>query len=421
MAFTYDLFISYKSEDRPWASRFYEDLRRSYPSLRVFFDRDSLTAGLPFRQALETAIRASAHCVVFWSDLAAASSEVLDEVKAFQAHIALQPDADAGKRTLFYVPLQGSHPPLEALQGFAELRKLKVYDPTRAGYGTERLAETAIRLEWQRMLRKIGDACMASYATQPVTLAILAMNTSIVNKLDADFDTDGLVPGPSLKVLLLNLDANPPAVAAGATSAQRTATEDARAVQLLQDLKTRYGSTALEWLPFRTQETVVDFMEQLRVEANARLLPEFRFHWVPKDLYAEIARPGTSPEDLRKYLEDLAATPSVIIVDQLSLYNLRVYSVFTRLNEYAKKETGVIISLSPTYMAATDVAVNSMVGLGEAVLGAFFEPQIPGTGAFARCAVNVQNTVEAKRLIRSSLGMFYLQQKLKQGDPVTKG
>ena len=414
MAFQYDLFISYKSEDRPWAERFYEDLRRSYPLLkdRVFWDRTGIAPGASFRPTLETAIYGAAHCVVFWSGAAASSPEVLDEVKAFQAHVTLTPDADKGKRTLFYVPLEGQHPPLEGTQGFADLRKLGVYDAARAGRGTERLGEQAVSVEWVRMLRQIGDACLASYATQPVTLAILAMNSGIVGRLDAEYDIDGPVPGPTLKAVLLKLDSapRPPGV-----------DDDTRALQLLQNLKARYGQTAFDWCPFGTQETVIDFMERLRMEANARLLPEYRFHWVVKDLYAELTRPGITLEEHKKFLEDLPAAPSVVVVDQFSLYNLRVYTVFVRLNEYAKKEQSVIITLSPTYTAATDVAVDSIVGLGDAVLSGFFEPQIPGAGTFARCAVNVQHPFEAKRVIRNSLGLFYLQQKLRQGDPVTKG
>jgi hypothetical protein len=420
MAFTYDLFISYKSEDRPWASRFYEDIRRSFPLLKVFWDRTGIAPGPAFRPVLDEAIHASAHCVVFWSDTAAASGEVLDEVKGFQAHAKLQPDAEKGQRTLFYVPLQDKHSPLENAQGFADFRNLKVYDAAKPGRGTERLSEPAVAVEWQRMLRQIGDACLASYATQPVTLAILAMNTAIVGWLDNEYASVGAVPGPTLKDVLLKLDS--------ATPRPPGIDDDARAKQLLDCLKKRYGLTAFDWRPFGAQETILDFMERLRVEANAklaadlvRLLPDYRFHWVVKDLYAELTRPGITLEEYNRFLEDLPTNPSVVVVDQLSLYNSRIYTVFVRLNEYAKKEQGAIITLSPEYVAAADVAMDTIVGLGDAVLRGFFEPQIPGAGAFARCAVNVQHTFEAKRVIRSSLGLFYLQQKLKQGDPVTKG
>jgi hypothetical protein len=41
----YDIFISYSSKDRPWAQKLYRDLHGGFPSLRIFWDRESITAG----------------------------------------------------------------------------------------------------------------------------------------------------------------------------------------------------------------------------------------------------------------------------------------------------------------------------------------------------------------------------------------
>jgi len=188
----------------------------------------------------------------------------------------------------------------------------------------------------------------------------------------------------------------------------------------LPALKQRYGATAFEWRPFGTTDTVIDLMERLRVDVNAPLQSDYRFHWVPTDLYAEVTRRRT-PAEVDQLVDSLGATPSVVIVDQLSLYNPLVYTVFVRLGNYAKKEHAAIISFAPSRTEKTDIVLRSIEGYGGPVLGAYLNPQIPAAGTFARCGVNVQHAQDVKRLIRSSLGLYYVQQKKLQGDAVTKG
>jgi len=153
---------------------------------------------------------------------------------------------------------------------------------------------------------------------------------------------------------------------------------------------------------------------------NAPLQSDYRFHWVPTDLYAEVTRRRT-PAEVDQLVDSLGATPSVVIVDQLSLYNPLVYTVFVRLGNYAKKEHAAIISFAPSRTEKTDIVLRSIEGYGGPVLGAYLNPQIPAAGTFARCGVNVQHAQDVKRLIRSSLGLYYVQQKKLQGDAVTKG
>jgi hypothetical protein len=141
---------------------------------------------------------------------------------------------------------------------------------------------------------------------------------------------------------------------------------------------------------------------------------------MPKDLYAAVIRVTTQAE-LRRELEQLSASPSVVIVDQLSLYNPSVYQVFAQLVDYAKKEQAVIISLSPAQYPATDFLYQSLVSRGAPVLNGYFEPQIPATGTFAWCGINLQHAIDVKRLIRGSLGLYYVQQKKLQAQPVTRG
>ena len=72
--YEYDVFISYKSEDRPWADKLYSDLQSK--GLVPFIDHKRLEAGREWEPQLAVALGRSEHLVVLWSDEADRSSWV---------------------------------------------------------------------------------------------------------------------------------------------------------------------------------------------------------------------------------------------------------------------------------------------------------------------------------------------------------
>lgn len=385
-----DLFISYSSKDRAWAKRLYDDLKLVATEMDIFWDRDpaSLPPGKPFRDQLNDKATTASHFVVLWSENAKASNEVGPEIQMFDQNKAVNPRAGGVDRTLFYVPLEGQYGPLEALQGFAELRRLQTYT---AG-NPDDLSKLDVQPhgnEWNRMVTIIGDTVLKADAMQPVTLAVVAMNASIVDVIDP-FLNVRLGADPSLQDVLDSV---------GLT---------------LADAKSRYHATALDWRPFGTTQTVMDFMRDLRAQINGKLEPKYRFRWDPCDL---VGLACTNPAEFRQKLAKLGNAPSVVVIDPISLHNLVVSNAFLDLLDYAQKEQSVIVSLSPV-AASPSVSrlYQALRGRGKPVLNGFFEPQVPAKGVFARCGINVQHPLDVERLIRASLGRFYLT-----NDPLVSG
>lgn len=374
------LFISYTSYDRLWAERLYNDLRRYYPTVDIFWDRASIPAGTDYRDILNAAAKDTHHFVVLWSEKAKASNEVGPEIQRFD-----QSRTGDSKRILFYLPLEGEYGPLSATQAFPDLRdQHHAYDPGANDRGVSKLATEPARTSWIRIIQTIGDKIKETVQAQPVKLAILALNNenqTTVDKLDDNLD-DKFGPEPTLREFLDGIKVS------------------------LADAKQRYGPTAYKWRPYGDTRTVIDLMQELRMEANINLKPEQQFEWDPLDLFQAI-KTAASQIQLDNIIRGLSSVPSVVIVDPISLYHYAAKDVFGRLSEYAKKEQSLIVLLSPMESPGTDLIFRCLRSKGGTVLENYFQPPIPITQAFGDCGVDIRHNMELERLIRSNLGRYY--------------
>jgi hypothetical protein len=390
-----DLFISYRSHDRPWAERLFNDLKIRFPTIKPFWDRDpaSMPAGEPFRPAFQGAARNAAHFVVFWSTAARNSNEVGPEIDAFMQDVQRNPTtATSAKRRPFYIPMEQGvdYGPLTPYQGFPEFQT--TYSKNTPDRGISELNGQA-RLDWDRMIGIIGNAVLDDQATQSITLALLVMTN------DSQTGTDLLD-----RILNVKVSGDP------------SLNEFLQSVGLTIDqAKARYGDTALSWRPFGTDKTIIDLMEDVR-EIAGRNDEAHRFHWRPVDFIDE-AKKVPNEAAFRKLLESLSAGPSVVVTDPISLFHPLVQKVFKRLSEYAKKQQSMILSISPIEAAGAERLYSSLLSNGSPVLDAHLYPQIPATEAFAFCGVNVQHIVQVERLIRNGLGHYYLQKKKAETKP----
>jgi hypothetical protein len=187
----------------------------------------------------------------------------------------------------------------------------------------------------------------------------------------------------------------------------------------LQQAKDRYGESALDWRPFATQ-TIVELMENLRMVVNSELEPRYRFHWRPFDLHSELVSHDTAPGAVERWLNELTARPSVIIIDGFSLYHLGIHEWLETLKDYATKENIVIVSLAPQEAPAAAQLYNALRFRGTAVFDRYFRPKIPPDSTFAHCRLNVEHVSDIARLIRSSLGRYHLEREKSVSDPIRK-
>jgi hypothetical protein len=377
----FDLFISYSSHDKPWAERLCNDLHVSFPTIRVFYDRESIQLGANWAQVLKDNAKAAKHLVLLWSEKAKQNpTQLAAEVEGFD-----QSRQAGDGRILIYLPLdRNDYANLGQNQGLPYVRESKIYDPAAADRGIAKLGLAPHRYEWRRMVRRIGDAAQKGEATN-MELALLVMNQKYLNLLDPFLDIQQ-GPGPTLREFL----------AAAAVS--------------LAEVKNRYGANAFAWTPFGPGPTIIDLMEELRVMVNRSLAAEHHFRWVPCDLVEDLLN-IRNEVDLRGRLETLAAKPSAVVVDAVSLFNPIVSKLFARLGKYAEQEHAIIVSLAPKEAPTADRLHESLRANGAPVLDGYFMPQIPSAGSFAHCCMNVVHVFEIERLIRGSLGVYQLRRR----------
>jgi len=373
------LFISYTSHDRPWAERLYNDLREYYPTFDIFWDRTSIPQDNDYRSVLNPAAKDTHHFVVLWSEKAKASNEVGPEIQRFD-----QSRGADSKRTLFYVPLEGKYGPLESNQGLTDLRdQHSSYDPAAPDLGLSKLVNEPVRKSWNRIIQTIGDTMMNAIPVQLVTLAIVALNNTQVDKLDQNLN-DKMAFEPSLQEFLNGIDLT------------------------LPQAKARYGASAFEWKPYGTAKTVIDILQEIRMETNSKLRKEHWFEWKALDLILATKNSATQLQLDNVFLE-LSAGPSLVVVDPISLYHPAGYSVFSHLSDYAKKQQSLIVSLAPTENLSTDFIFRSLRVKGGLVLENYFQPPVPFIEPLGECGVNVRHNMELERLVRCSLSKHYSQ------------
>jgi hypothetical protein len=366
----FDLFVSYSSKDRPWAKKLWEDLRAQYPSLRIFWDRDSILAGEAWRKELQSAIRNSKHLVVFWSEYANTSLEVGPEIEAFNAHRDLTPQLEGSDRKGFYIPLEGNRGGgIGDFQGFDDFRT--IYNPQSEDRGIGGVADAKGQDDWVRMIRMVGDAVSQADQAQEVIAAVVATTVDpVVEVLDK-------IHGKRARGIPLTLDQ----FLAG-FNLQWT------------DVRERYGPSALDWRP-TGDRTIVELLEGVRVRVNAKLDPADHFRWRYVDL--------TTDEGL-DLAPSLHKKASVVIFDPVSLYDQSCANAMRRLTRYVLEKHSVILSLSPALSRDEDVYATCVRDLSLPLFDDYFHPEIPPRGEFlARCAPEVQREAQIERLMRNRI------------------
>jgi hypothetical protein len=388
-----DLFISYTSHDRPWAERLYSDLAIYYPTIKVFWDRDapgSLPPGVVWADALLEEARNAKHMIVLWSNKAQASVEVGDENSNFRASLQKEPHNDGAKRTLFYLPLEGLGPSyLEQRQGLTGMRDRGTYDPNAADRGTAKLDTEPHLSEWRRVIGIVGDTVLGAEATQPMNLAVLVTTANNLNVLQS---VQNILPEIGQYL-----------AAAGLTFAQATS---------------RYGKSAFDWTPFGTNETVIVFMEKVRMMVNPGLQPDYRFHWRPYDLLAELIQRKADLNAIRRWVDELAQKPTVIVVDGLSLLNPVISRWLQALDPCKDKKHVVIVSLAPHEVPTIEQLYDGLRGSWMTMFDKYFFPDIP-PASFAQCGANIHHVPDIGRLIRGGIGTYYSEQHGSHHQPFT--
>lgn len=367
--YKYDVFISYKSEDRPWAAKLYNDLQAK--GLEPFIDYGRLEVGKKWEPQLATALRDSQHLVVVWSAEADRSSWVRKEIAHFEARIdAPIPGEKAGAPRIIFVLLQEEDP--AAYSDFQMIRDLQaagVYDA-----GIDELGSNL----WLEVVERVKEAVQSDDTSKPVLLAIVAMTLHRLNSINPTLPLPGGFM--SLNALL---------------SALSIPTLSTRA-----DLESFYGPHPRDWRPFGSTRSIWTMMNTLKDEITP-LIPDTPFRWelVGDDLWSNDFQAA------KREADRLASDWSVIVVDPLSFYDQDIRQCLnSQLYRALDNPKAVFITLPPFDMLVPYAHFRTLVErMATQVFDRFYNPKFP-TRHYAKCNINIVNRLDIKQWLLTTVG-----------------
>ena len=225
-----DVFISYSSADRPWATQLANDLRGQ--GVACFFDAASIRQGEGWERQILQSLNNSRHFVLLWSSKSGQSDWVNQELYRFKANIDPNGNGPTGGRLLYAVNLEGQNVTLSAYQQY-NLASLQ-NDYRNSPPGTMTLSAEA-KQDWTKMVRGIAEATTDQNARIPVAKVVFAMTT-------ATLQANPVQPPRSVPQLDDFL---------------------ARVGLDRGDLAGRYGDHPDDWKPFGTDETIAAVLDDL--------------------------------------------------------------------------------------------------------------------------------------------------------------
>ena len=239
MEFKNKVFISYSSEDGPWAEAIHERLEAD--GFSTFWDETGIRAGEDWEQKILKNLTASQHLVVLLSKEAAASDWVRREYGHFDALINTPGSgAEPLNRRLIFVLLDEDN---KAFNRFQKILDFQLEKPAVFPGDVDKVVGTPL---WNKVIRQIEDSLSADPNTIPVVLGVMALTREAFDlnyNNDIDFKT-----GVDEALKQINIDP----------------TNQAE-VDLF---KARYGARPSDWRPLDGTEKVWDLLEVIKTSLN---------------------------------------------------------------------------------------------------------------------------------------------------------
>jgi hypothetical protein len=365
-----DVFVSYSSADRPWATQLANDLKAL--GVACFLDTVSIRKGDGWERQILQSLRDSRHLVVIWSSKSGQSDWVNQELYRFKAEIDPNGTGQTGGRLLYAINLEGQNATLSAYQQYNLASLQDAYRNSPAG--TITLGAVA-QQDWTRMVREIADATTTENARMQVYKVVFAMTK-------ATLDADPVRPPRSVP----QLDDFLAKVGVGSGN-----------------LSDRYGAKPDDWKPYGTTETIADVLNDLLhdpiigVNAKLRELNRPEIRWVSVD----VVNPPTLPEST---VRKLSAGACLMVIDPISIFSFDMFRRFVELKPCFANPSAAIVLMTPFKAHPTlSFLRESLIEYIRPNLAWYCEP-IPFQPAYANCSINVSESWEIRRLVLASLG-----------------
>jgi hypothetical protein len=386
VAFTNDAFISYSSEDRPWAQRVAQDLEAK--GLNVFVDKPGLVAGAPWDEQLYAQLEDSQHLVVLWSGNAKDSDWVNNEFTTFRTLIRppVRDGPPGPPRHIIPVYLEGEYAPFKKYEHIDFVREAGAYP---AGPGA---IDAGV---WQDVMDKLEQSIRHAEATRPVPLLVITTTRANLSGVDPDKPyPPPPAKGESLNELIARLEIGSHA-----------------------KLLDYYGDEPSDWRPFGKALSVKGILEQLKDAINQRLtkdgLQPFRWDYLDRAFWSN---------DLDQVAERLRRKTVVVVLDPLSLYdNYVAYAIrdFV-LTPVRKNDEASLIVLPPFAMPSSASALrDSIQRLAKEVFDSYYNPPVD-SARYARYVTSVGDEVDLKASVLAGIGPMLARQGGDDGGTYTR-
>jgi len=366
----HDVFISYSSQDRPWAERLHKSLVGR--GLKPFFDQDSLRDGQGWEAQLNAGLREADHMVCLWSANAYASEWVQNELGAFRAAIV----GNKSDSKLLIVRLDDRRNPFSSTQqiDIAEIKTAYAQSPPTPPDGPE----------WIGLVDRVVKALRQATATIEIPLVLLTLTQDQAQDI-----------GPNERaVLKARLGIDEAALAA------------------------RYGTEHLQWHPFGPTKTIGKILDEARGELNKWLAPETVDWDLPGDQF------WSDYNAARDFARRMAnCRLGAIVIDPVAMLVANVQAKLGLFTACLNCENVAIIAVPIAPAPELDDRFRGWLGEFAATLfDTYLEPpRLSDPMPNARYGVGVGDAGEVRRLLQRSVGDF-LRKTRKEGtskNPIT--
>jgi hypothetical protein len=349
----YNVFISYSSQDLPWADRLYASLVGR--GLHVYFDRKSLRDGDGWEAQLELGLKQADHLVCLWSQKAYNSPWVHRELGQFRAMKEAPASRDA---KLLIVQLDNREGAYGGTQQIAEPALKSAYaDP-------EQPLPHAV---WDSLVDRLVNNVHDAGATLQVPVALLTLTSTEAQTLTPDL-RDRLKRD-------LGLDDNA--------------------------LATRYGSDRLDWRPFGPDTTIRQALDVARTDLNGWLASQsIAWHLPDQSFWTE-----------NKAVRDFAARMAnsrlgAVIIDPVAMLVPGMQGKLGFFNRCLSCENVAFIALPTAPASAQEARFHHWLSeFASSTFEPYLEPPTPGEQVpHARYGVGLGDVGQVRRLLQRSVG-----------------
>jgi hypothetical protein len=388
MAYQYHAFISYSSQDRPWAQKLSADLTDA--GLRIFMDERDLEAGHVWPDELMRAIRASQHLVVVWTNHARSSAWVNKEMATFDSDAGaterVQPRVD---RRMLSVLLDGQPDAYATLQTIPHLRDLNAYTAGPAAF------DAALKAAWAGVVHELVRILRRTLPGVSIPAAIVAMT---------DREAAGLTGAETIAGRATPLDTLLTTIGIAPAAAGRAP---------VTGIAGWYGAGRADWHPFGGPDPVRVLLDHV-VGAMNTLATGVDFDWDEVDF---LSPPFATAQQA---VGQLDRPISLVLVDPLSFYYGPIALNFNLLSGCFRRAGTLVLTLPPFGLSAPHASLRQLVQMGGAPLfDVHYQPPVPYYD-HATCGINVGDVDDLGRMLRQRIGHYVRVQEPPPANPFTE-